>query len=139
MQIVFIPSSGGKLMLARGGNQSPQNLRINGQRLVQIAEYPRADDAEPFARKNHRTTVSFTVTESYAELDAAGAAVVECQGLSRERGKLLIIAQGQNGTTSNRWIMKAVIQSIDAQQRGIAVDKSYTIVGGGMSSSEPQN
>lgn len=137
MKIVFSPSTGGKITLASGGKQSPQNLRINGQRVVQIAEYPRATSAEPFARKNHRTTVTFTVTQEYSDLDVAGAAVVEAHGVSYERGSLLIIAQGQAGTSANRWVTKAVIQTIDVQQRGIAVDKSYTIIGGAISTSEP--
>lgn len=137
MKIVFTPTTGGKVTLASGGKRSPQGLRINGQRLVQMAEYPRAESAEPIARKNHRTTVTFTVTEEYSDLDVAGAAVIESQAVSKERGVLLIISQGQAGTSANRWITKAVIQGVDAQQRGTAVDKTYTIIGGAMSTSEP--
>lgn len=137
MRILFSSRTGGKLTLAAGGKQSPQNLRINGQRLVQIATYPRAESAEPLARKNHQTTVTFTVTEEYGDLDQAGVAVIEAQGVTKERGSLLLIPKGQSGASANRWITKAVIQAVDAQQRGVAVDKSYTIIGGEMSTSEP--
>jgi hypothetical protein len=137
MKIIFTPSTGSKATLAAGGKRAPQNLRVNGQRVLQIATFPRASSAEVLPRKNHQTTVTFSVTEEYADLDAAGAAVFEAQLLSKERGTLLIICQGQQGNVSNRYIGKAVIQAIDATQRGIAVDKSYTIVGGDVSTSEP--
>ncbi len=112
-------------------------LSFNGQRVIQIQQYLRAEYAQPFFRKNRLNTISFVTSRLSATLLDAHALIFDHEGDIPGVG----VAEFQitDGVSSVwRWMDDAVVQTVElVEQIGITTKWRYTLVGGKITQTNP--
>lgn len=128
----------GSTWLAKGEKESVSNLRINGRRVVQPGELLRASYEAPFDRKNKRVSVSFDVAREHDNVQESERFVIDhpCE-LPEGRQTLLLVAVDDDGRGMERYLPNAVLESDDHHYTGRTTFHSYTIVGGQITSDDP--
>jgi hypothetical protein len=128
MRIVI--QSGANETILCGGDESsqyPENLRVNGRRIAQIAEFIRAAHAGVYNRKNRRVRISFQLTREYEFAWIAAEALLVAAAELPETGTVLFTCQG--GGRKVLQLVDAVIESDDAYLVGVSVITSYNLIG----------
>ena len=87
----------GNFPLAAGGDEAPENLRINGRRQVQTAGFLRAAGAGVFARGDRVNTISFAVTREHASYGAAEGFLFSHAATLPAGGALAVICEDAGG------------------------------------------
>jgi hypothetical protein len=112
------------------------NFRINGGRILQQAQFFRADAAKYYDRGNRHTTVSFETTRQFP--DATGAETFVLMHETQFPGQFLVIftaGRGGSSANSSRYLANAVVESVSTAIIGCTTRHSYRITGGTMSTS----
>ena len=76
----------GNFSLTAGGDGSPENLRVNGQRQVQTAAFLRTASAGVFARGDRVNTVSFATTREHASYGAQVSYAAQASAVAADEG-----------------------------------------------------
>lgn len=111
------------------GTDMAGNVRVNGQRLVQVMGHYRADAVKAKSRKNRQTTLSFQCARLHA---SEAAAKTFCSrhdaDLGDAEGDVLMLATAD--ATAGEILRDAVVAVSDSQQFGRTTITQYQIVGG---------
>src|SRR3990167_5848076 len=89
--------------MAGSVTSGPEEFSKEVTREVQVARYPRANDAALFARGNRTRTISFTVLTSFANAQGAENFVDNHEAELPERGVLMIVSNSGFAFTFTRW------------------------------------
>ena len=122
--------------LAAGGDESPENLRVNGQRQVQTADFLRAADAGVFARGGRVNTLSFGITREHASYGAAESFLFAHAAVLPASGTLVVICEDAGGPQVRYAAHAAAVRTDEGTQRGITTTHVYTIVCGTITGGE---
>ena len=128
----------GTFELAGAGELSPDSLRINAKRSVQIGQCIRAEAARPFNRKNTQTTVSFSVTRSHADMMAAHVYMLWHEVSIPGSGNVRFTGYNQNGAETVFYFTAGSLDTTDASHTGLTTFHSYTLIGGRLTDKEPE-
>ena len=116
--------------LAAGGDQSPENLRINGQRQVQTAGFLRAASTGVFARGDRVNTLSFAITREHASYGAAESFLFAHAATLPASGTLTAICEDAGGAQVRYTAQASAIRADRGTQRGVTTTHVYTLVCG---------
>ena len=129
--------------LASGWAQSVDDIALDGEQVVDEAEFFRAAVATFFPRGNVRTALEFTVHYIFGTQVAAEVFVVTLPSqlpmTNADNGALQCICGGLNPATQQICYMSpAVLKSVRVlKQTGLSVDVRYSLVGGYFTTSVP--
>ena len=112
--------------LADAGEPGLSNLKVNGQRLVQLEPLLRAPSKAVLPRSNHHTVVSFTASQLHASLQAAQEFIALHQGALADSGDLVITAS--DGTTKVK-LAAACLASCEGSIIGVTTITNYVFEG----------
>ena len=113
------------------------NLRVNGQRVLQVVDLARAEWVTVRGRGNRRTLVSFETTELYDSEWEASVAILDRDAEVPETGLVeIVITDG--GRTVKRWMNGGGVESVQMLGRkGATVRWGYQLIGGEMLKAKP--
>jgi len=123
--------------LARGERESVADLQINGRRIIQIAQLLRADEIKMFDRKNHQTTVSFSVSRLHSSVQASECFILEHSTGLPGQGLVTFVATDDNGRDVERHLQAACIEIDESRYIGRSTHHTYTVIGGKMLKQKP--
>lgn len=127
----------GNHVLAAGGSEAPDGLRLTHNRAAQTADYIAADQGETFSRGNARRELSFTVTRTHDHLRAATAFILDHPENLADSGTLLV-EQRETAGVVRRWSSEAVLLRADlVQQIGITTIWLYQFALGPITKADP--
>ncbi len=122
--------------LTAGGDGSPENLRLNGQREVQTAAFLRAAGAGVFARGDRVNTISFAVTREHASYGAAEGFLFSHAATLPASGALTAICEDARGAQVCYAAQASAVRADEGTQRGITTTHVYTLVCGAIRGGE---
>jgi hypothetical protein len=108
------------------------NFRINGVRVVQVAQYLRAEAVKVFNRKNRQTTVTFEISRKHKTVQDAEVFILEHGNNIPGQGLVTFQALSSTGLVTERYLEAAVISGDDCSYIGATTRHNYQIVGGVM-------
>lgn len=123
--------------LAEAGQLSPDSLRVNGRRSIQIAALLRAEASKTFNRKNTVTTISFSITREHASFREAESYMIEHEAGIPASGIVEFICHDENGGESSFYLDTGFLETSEAYSIGVSTIHSYTIVGGRITTVKP--
>ncbi len=123
--------------LAEENELSPDSLRVNGKRAVQVAPLLRAEAAKVFNRMNTTTTVSFAVTREHADARAAEEYMIAHEAAIPDSGIVEFICHDESGGESHFYLDTGALEATDANNIGCSTTHSYTLVGGRITTTKP--
>ena len=106
------------------------NLRINGSRNVQEAQFFRAIARAFYDRGNRKTEVSFDTTRLFADQLSAETFLLMHETQFPGRGLVTFIAGQPGRQTASRYLVNAVVESVQSSLSGCTTRHSYRITGG---------
>jgi hypothetical protein len=118
--------------ICNGGSDSPVNMEVDGSRIVEVVDLPRAAAVKTFDRWNKETRITFErhVTES-SYLAAQNRILTEHVNLPR-KGDLVIV--GEDGYQYQEFVLEgASLPRVRSKQHGVTVITTYEFVGGEIS------
>ena len=127
----------GTFELAGAGQLSPDSLRINCRRVIQVAQHLRAEAARPFNRRNTQTTVSFSVTRSHTDVLAAQSYMLWHEVAIPSSGIVRFTAYNPAGAETVFFFTAGSLETSDASHIGLSTMHSYTLIGGRITDKEP--
>lgn len=111
--------------------ESPADLTINGQRLIDEAEFCRAESPDFYDRGNERTIVEFNVWRLHETLEEADIFMLDhAKNIPAVADVTLQIEDADGSVVGSRFIKQASCQSVDRRQKGVSTYCRYRIVGG---------
>lgn len=125
-----------RFVLAAGGDQSPENLRVNGKQSVQTANLLRADDAGVFPRGGRVNTITFATTREHASCGAAEAFLFTHAATLPSGGLLTAVCEDADGAQVRFQAQAAAVSADEGLQRGITTTHTYTLVCGAIGGGE---
>ena len=125
-----IISEGTTTWLANGGRESIDGLAIDGQRIVQVGTFIRAEEITPFARKNKKTTITFSVSREHNSIEDCGNFILTHAAELPFQGTLHMISIAAGGAEYEKILPNATIISDRSRQMGQSSFHSYTFIGG---------
>lgn len=120
----------GAYTLIAGGEQSPEDLQVGADALVQIAQGLRAATARVFHRGNQTITLQFQVTRTYASAAAVEAALFSHPGEVPTEGDITITCEPCDETATVVTLADATLHAFAATQIGLSIRWRYTITAG---------
>lgn len=108
------------------------NLRVNGQRILQVANFARAEFVWVFDRGNRRTTLSWETTRQHAdELEASVFALDHDAAVPAVGDVMIEISDG--ASTVTRYMADAGVEQVAMiEQIGATTRWGYGVTGGGI-------
>ena len=131
MKILF-----GKTALARGADydEMPIDLKITGDRGIQVLSTIRGASARAINRGNLTTSIEFRVRKKHSTAeDAQQDAIEHASSIVTEPSQLTIITEPGNAIY---WLNNAVISGIVSTSNGNISEHFYKIIGGNISESQ---
>jgi len=123
------------LALGSQHKEIPQNLKINETRIVQVATFMRADQAQTFNRGNVKTMVTFDLRRHHGSPDKAESYLLEHSGFIQSlHGTLRFSPEGEGAPY---YLQNATITEAISFVEGTSTQHAYTILGGKLSK-DPQ-
>lgn len=111
--------------------EEPNNFKLNGQRVVEIAEFLRAEYIKVFYRNNRKTSISFQTARLHANIQTAEAFVMDHESTVTVMGLLEITLVSDKGAQTFRYINNAAVESVTlVSWTGITTIHEYSLVGG---------
>ena len=138
MKILLKPATGAPVVLA--GEQMtelPGGIEVDGQRLAEIQECARAENARPEARGNRRRTITFKVTRKFDTEIEAEMFFLKHEGELPEGGTLEMRSGTEDGPQQSLWFLNAVVVSAKSRHVGSSVFHDYALVAGKLSTTQP--
>lgn len=127
----------GTFVLADHDKTSVSNFRINGSRLVQVAELVRAETVQVFGRGNRKTTVTFDVSREHADVRTSETFILGHATNVPESGLITFEAISASGALTRRYLNAAVCSVVDCSYAGVTTVHTYQIIGGKMLLQKP--
>lgn len=117
------------LFLSNGGLEGPSGLSVNGDQVIDDAQFFRALASVFYARGNDSTSVSFTVTREHASEKAAEVYVLTHRKNLPKEGDLVFYC-GFPGDEQQVALLGAVLAGTSASYLGRTSRLSYTLQAG---------
>lgn len=139
MQIVFETA-----YLAPGQIQSADAVSVNGEQIVDEADFFRAAAANFFPRGNLKVEFRFITHWSFTTTVAAEVFVLTYANLlpmtNTDIGTVQCVCGAENpGTEQTCYMINAVLKGVSIKYVGTSVDVEYTILGPGFTTNVPPN
>lgn len=133
MRVLYRQSNNRDFVLVAGVAETAlmEDLKINHQRVVQVGEFLRALTAQPFARGNRKTTMSWSITREHADFRAAEQFLLSHSAEIPASGTLMLIAEGSGQKTYK--LSNAELQTHESKRIGVTTLHTYTFIGGDFS------
>ncbi len=123
----------GSFVLASGGTQAADNVRVDGQQIIQEATFFRGNSAAFYPRGNLATTLQFVVHWIFNTANLAEQFVLLHTGtlpMTNSDRSTVTCTCGAGGETTPIYMLNAVLESARIlKYDGISVDVEYTIRG----------
>jgi hypothetical protein len=115
-------------------------LRFSVHRKIQTAEIFRAEEIETFDRGNRETEVTFEVSRTFANQEAADVFILQHETTLPSVGIVTFSAFLPNGQKVVRYLAggKVRLHAL-VEQIGVTTRHQYTIIGGNIQSTVPAN
>lgn len=110
----------------------PSGLRVSGPIQPQIATAMRATNATPYNRANKLTRIAFQVMRQCQSASAAERYCFTHQRDVLRAGTLRIFAQGADGAFEELQLANTILEDVQCEQIGLAVQIAYTLSGGAL-------
>ncbi len=123
--------------LSEDGQLSPDSLRVNGKRVIQIAALLRADASVTFNRKNTVTTIGFSITREHASVREAEAFLIQHEAEIPSSGIVEFVCYDGDGGESSFYLETGFLEVTDATYIGCSTFHSYSLVGGRITITKP--
>ncbi|MDR2735756.1 MAG: hypothetical protein LBB20_02885 [Puniceicoccales bacterium] len=120
----------GTIVLAAGDNarENPFDLKISGQRNVQIAETVRGTEVKAIDRGNLQITIEFKVMKKYDSVESAQINSLEHSSeLTGLQSYLTLVGEPSNNTY---YMHNAVLVTVQSSANGNTALHYYKITGG---------
>lgn len=117
--------------------ERPGDLRINGQRVEQDAQFLRAAQARVFDRQNVMTTITFSIAREHASEQDAEYFILTHYADLPGNGTALLIAEDSTGREKNLYLENAVLVVTDHRHMGVSSFHDYTLKGGILTDVKP--
>jgi len=112
------------------------NFRVNGTRNIQEAQFFRATARSFYDRGNRQTEVTFETTRLFADQQTAEAFLLMHETMFPGQGLVTFTAGAPGGGTTSRYLVNAVVNSVESRMLGACATKhTYRITGGAMATS----
>lgn len=115
--------------LASGGRESPSDLTVNGQRIVEGVPLARALAQRTANRGNAATTVSFTITRQHATVATAELFTLVHFGQLPAEGNVTFLL-GEVAEETAVVLAGAVLEAVPRRHNGVTTITTYTLRGG---------
>ena len=116
--------------LAAGGDESPENLRVNGKRQVQTAGFLRAASAGVYARGERVNTISFAITREHGSYGAAESFLFSHAATLPASGTFIALCEDAGGAQVRYVAHASAVTADEGTQRGVTTTHVYTLVCG---------
>jgi len=124
----------------RAGGVGVTRLRFKVDRKIQVQDIFRASEVSTFDRGNRKTTVTFEITRTFADQEAADVFVLTLEDSLPNAGTVIFTAYLPNGQKVVRYLGSGKIESHElVEQLGVTTRHQYTIVGGTIQQTIPSN
>lgn len=118
-------------------DEYPEQFAIDSQRVVQIAQYLRADNAEPIGRGNRIRRITFRVTREHASHRVACEWAVAHEVSIPQAGTVLIMFEDTG--TSKYYLHHGEVETVRCDPIiGCTTIHSYNLVGSLLSKEVPE-
>lgn len=117
------------IFLSNGGLEGPSGLTVNGEQVVDEAQFFRALAATYYARGNDSTEVGFTVSREHGSHKLASVFMLMHRRNVPKEGDLIVYC-GDPGDEQQVALIGAVLVSSGASFEGVSSTTTYTIRGG---------
>jgi len=117
--------------------EQPNNWRVNGSPVNQVAQYLRAAQARVHQRGNVQTTITFQCAKEHASLQAA---ILYCMTHYRSMiltGTALFVFESDGGATTNEYLANASCHVSEIYPVGLTTFATYNITGGKPQATSP--
>lgn len=128
---------GGTWITGDSMRERPRDLRINGARVVQDAQFLRASAGRSFDRSNLKTSVSFAISREHSSIQAAEAFILAHYCELPGSGTLELHAEATTGGVKQYYMTNAVLSVTGGSVNGVSTDHSYEITGGILTTTRP--
>ena len=123
--------------------EEPSDVKLNEVRILEIAEFIRAEYITVFYRNNRKTTLSFTVARDHGDNFTAQQFIMDHPSSVPILGLVEMTLNGNDLTggalTTTRWIENAGIGEVQlVEWKGSSTRFSYNIVGGKILNTKPK-
>lgn len=126
------------IILADGNDvkwESPANFQISANNVSQEVLFLRGEQSKQFDRKNHRTQVAFSVSKLWDSADAAESYCL--YHASQVSGGGTVVFELENGVIA--YLPFSMVVSASSTYKGSTTQTDYQIVGGKMTSDNPDD
>jgi hypothetical protein len=123
----------GNKTLAGGSvaSEGANDLRINGNRVIEEQEFCRGTEPDFVDRGQRRTVIEFTVLRMFATVQLCEQFILEHDIDTPVIDDVTVgVEDGSGGISLARYLRKASCQTLDHNQKGLSVTTRYRIVGG---------
>lgn len=131
----------GTTVLAPGGTQGADNVRVDGQQIIQEAQFFRGNSAAFYPRGNLATTFQFTTHWIFNTTSAAEIFVLTHTAnlpMTNSDRSTVTCQCGAGSATTPVYMANAVLESARIMRyEGISVDVEYTIKGANFQTTAP--
>jgi hypothetical protein len=124
----------------RSGGVGVTRLQFKVLRDIQIAQIFRAEEIETFDRGNRETLVTFEVSRTFANQEAADVFILQHETTLPSLGIVTFTAFLPNGQKVVRYLAGGKVHSHElVEQIGVTTRHQYIIIGGTIQSTVPAN
>lgn len=124
--------------LSDEGQLSPDSLRINGRRALQVAPLIRADSSVIFNRRNTVTTISFNVVREHDSVRLAEEYLIQHETQIPSSGIVEFVCHDESGGETTFYFDTGFLDTTEAYYIGCSTFHSYTLVGGRITTTKPE-
>jgi len=122
----------------RSGGIGVTRLRFRVQRKIQVSEVFRAEEVETFDRGNRETTVTFEISRTFPNQQAADVYVLQHEETVPATGIVTFTAYQPNGQKVVRYLADGKVRQHElVEQIGVTTRHQYTIIGGTIQQAVP--
>jgi hypothetical protein len=123
--------AGNVTLVNEGTDGLLRRFDVEEQRLLEVAEYVRADYIEVLDRKNRRSALSFEVIRLFESFDQAGAFLIDHLLDVPAKCHVALTFYGADGAFKTRYLLNAGVQRVgNGIVVGVSTIHAYQIIGG---------
>lgn len=118
------------ILAEMSGPVGVRDFKIVNDRLIEPAQFLRAEAGKFYDRKNRTTTVTFSVTRLHATLQDAELFLLTHESAMPRAGLVTFTARSDADEELSRYLADALVSVAEATYTGVASRHFYKITGG---------
>jgi hypothetical protein len=127
----------GDFWLAEAGREGSDELKVNGQRAIDVQSFLRAANVGCFQRGNKVCRISFAVTRKHETLLEAQNYVLKQSSDIPTTGAVKIVSFNPGGEEAVWYLRDGFLESHDSNMIGVTTFHNYALVGAYLTSERP--